>query len=285
MRTLLMIGPQPPPIGGSSLTLKAILDELANYAFLKVVLINTSPSTDPRGKMTGFGREKVCRLVSIALQYWRGIGQCDAVLVFANNLFAATLLPLLLLVARMYRRPFFVKPVGGDLDLYLAAHSHLLRTYMLCTLRVADGIFAQTKLLRTSLQRAGCANAYYLPGFRSRDKTARTKVEDGDTLRLVFLAHITREKGALILLEALQRLTEAERKNVRCDFYGPIHFDVRDGFCGNWRRHRTHIIVVRWILAPEARLSRPMMSLCCRPTSVVKGTRGSSLRRCTAACQ
>jgi len=229
-KTLLIVGPQPPLIGGSPLTVQAIVDELTNRTSIRVALISTSPSRDLRKKMTGFNLEKVRRMIFIIPEYIRKIRDCDDVLVFANNLFALTIVPVLLLVARNFHKPFYIKPVGGDLDLYLEARWKPLRAYLLGILRAADGILAQTRLLQTYLVRLGCTHTHYLPGCRSMPEIAQLPNKNREELGLIFLGHITREKGSLVLLEALQLLAQKCRTRVSCDFYGPIHDEIRGEF-------------------------------------------------------
>ena len=145
-KRLLFVGPKPPPIGGSPLTVQAMLGEFVHYPSLKVRVINTSPGLDVRKKMTGFNFEKVRRTVMILPQFLFEIGRCDAALVFANDLFAITLAPILLFIARLFHKPFYLKPVGAGLDLYINAQKKLLREYLLWVLRSTDGILTQTKL-------------------------------------------------------------------------------------------------------------------------------------------
>jgi len=230
VKTLLLVGPKPPPIGGSPLTVQAMLDEFAHYPDLRVALINTSPTLDVRKKMTGFNFEKVKRAVSIVPQYLFKIRASDAVLIFANDLFAITLAPVLLFLARLFRRPFYLKPVGADLDLFIKARKKPLRKYLLSVLRSADGILTQTRLLKEDLGKMGCPNAHYVPGCRPLSPMTTVIKESPDELRLIFLGHITRLKGPLILLDALQTLAQTCDRRVSCDFYGPIHEEIRDEF-------------------------------------------------------
>jgi glycosyltransferase involved in cell wall biosynthesis len=229
-KRLLIVGPKPPPIGGAPLTVQAFLDELAGYPAISVGLINTSPSRDVRKKTTVFNLEKVWRMVTIIPGYTLEIRKCDAVLVFANDLFFLTLVPLLLLLARSFHKPFFLKPIGGSLDIRLAAQKKPIREYMLNVLRSTDGILAQTKLLQTTLIGSGCKNTHFLPGCRPAPEDIPRREKPISGLRLIFLAHITYEKGPLNLLEALQFLAREGFKGVSCDFFGPIHDEIRDEF-------------------------------------------------------
>jgi glycosyltransferase involved in cell wall biosynthesis len=230
MKTLLFVGPKPPPIGGSPLTVQAMLEELAFYPSVHVKLISTSPGLDVRKKMTGFNFEKVWRSIVIVPKYLFQIPKCDAVLVFANDLFAITLAPLLLFVARLFRKPFYLKPVGAGLDLFINRQKKIFRNYLLNILRATDGILTQTQLLKQDLNKLGCPNAHYLPGCRPLAPISPVQRDDLADLRLIFLGHITRLKGPLVLLKALQSLEQTCDKKIACDFYGPIHDEIHEEF-------------------------------------------------------
>lgn len=229
-KTLLFVGPKPPPIGGSPLTVQAMLEELALYPAIRLLLINTSPALDVRKKMTGFNFEKVRRSLLILPRYFYEILRCDVVLVFANELFAVTLMPVLLLAARLFHKPFYLKPVGAGLDLFIRARSKIVQKYLLCVLRAANGILTQTQLLKDELQKFGITNTHYLPGCRPLRPIYPVQNDGRAGFRIIFLGHITRLKGPLILLDALEFLLQTCDQQVTCDFYGPIHDEIRDEF-------------------------------------------------------
>ncbi|MGA2504245.1 MAG: glycosyltransferase family 4 protein [Anaerolineales bacterium] len=229
-KRLLFVGPKPPPIGGSPLTVQAMLEELTYYPSVQVRVVNTSPATDVRKKMTGFNFEKIFRSLSILPKYIYQIPRCDAILVFANDLFAITLAPLLLFLAKLFHKPFFLKPVGAGLDLFIHSQNKLFREYLLFVLRATDGILAQTKLLKDDLNKLGCTNVYYLPGCRTQSVITEVPQHSSSGLRMIFLGHITRLKGPLILLDALKIVAKLGNEQVTCDFFGPIHDEIRDEF-------------------------------------------------------
>ncbi len=229
-RRLLFVGPKPPPIGGSPLTVQAMLEEFVFHPSVKIALINTSPALDVRKKMTGFNLEKIKRSILILPKYIFEIPRCDAVLVFANDLFAITLAPLLLFLAKLFHKPFYLKPVGAGLDLFINAQKKPFRDYLLYVLRSTDGILTQTQLLKTDLGKLGCKKVYYLPGCRSLSAINVTPKQYSSKLCLIFLGHITRKKGPLILLDALKTVSEMSDEPVSCDFFGPIHDEIRAEF-------------------------------------------------------
>ena len=224
VKRLLFVGPKPPPIGGSPLTVQAMLEELTAYSSVQVILINTSPARDVSKEMTGFNFEKVRRSLAILPKYIYEIPHCDAVLVFANDLFAITLVPLLLFLAKLFHKPFYIKPVGAGLDLFINAQKKILREYLLWVLRSTDGILTQTRLLKDDLNKMGCPNAHYLPGCRSLAPISPVERDERSSeFRMIFLAHITRLKGPLVLLDALKNVSKMSDEKVTCDFYGPHH--------------------------------------------------------------
>ena len=93
--------------------------------------------------MTGFKLEKLRRTTYIILKYVKEIKYSDAVLVFSNNLFILTLGFIFYLIARYFKKPFYIKPIGGDLDVYLGTLSRSFREYLLFVLRAADGVFVE----------------------------------------------------------------------------------------------------------------------------------------------
>jgi glycosyltransferase involved in cell wall biosynthesis len=229
-KKLLIVGPLPPPIGGSSVTIKSIIEELEKYSTISVDLINTSPPSYQLKKIMNINLEKIRRMSHIIIQYIKKIGYCDAVLILANNFFITTIVIILLKIAKLFNRPMYIKPVGGDLDLYLLKKNKILKAYLLWVLRTADGLFLQTHHLKLFLMKLGCKNCHYIPGVRKLKHINIEKKGQSKSLRLIFLAHIMKEKGALDLLKALQILSKSNDINVSCDFYGPIYNDIENKF-------------------------------------------------------
>lgn len=230
---LLFIGPQVGPIGGAVATAQVFLDEFAKRPEIKVDLINSSPPPDFYAyKKHLINTETVSRTLRVLNGYTRKIRSCDTVLVLANNHFTFNVVPWLLILAKIFHKPFYLKPIGGDLDLALLGEPPLTRRLLLQMLRSTDGILAQTRLLQTLLQDWGCQNTHYISGVRARPQVT---IRQGGTspagrLRLLFFSQVKREKGIFILLEALRALPGMTRAEVSCDFYGPVFEQDREEF-------------------------------------------------------
>jgi glycosyltransferase involved in cell wall biosynthesis len=224
-KTLMIAGPQPPPTGGATILVQAVLDELAKHNPIRVIPINTSPPPESfSAKKVGLNLEKIQRMAFIIRKYFQNIKHSDAVLVFASSrsTFFIAYIPLLLLLTRWHHKPFYLKPFGGALDLYLAAQRKPVRSYLLSILHAVDGVLVETKQLQAALIQLGLTNTHYVPGCRSAPEVLPSNNRDSKELRLIFLSLIHRQKGAMILLEALGILARVNDLNVSCDFYGPI---------------------------------------------------------------
>ena len=229
-RKLLLVGPKPPPIGGSPLTVQALLAEFKHYPDLEITHINTSPGMDIRKKMTGFNLEKVRRSMAILPAFIYHISHNDVALVFSNDLFSITLVPLLRLISWLLGKPFYLKPVAASLDLFISRMNPILKGYLLAVLKSCDGLLPQTKALAGELTNLGCQNVHYLPGCRPIQLSGAGKKQKDDIFRLIYLGHITRRKGILFLMQAMSQLANTENKKIICDFYGPIHEEILEEF-------------------------------------------------------
>lgn len=235
-KPVLIVGPLPPPMGGAPVTLKEMVEELSKDPALKVSVVNSAPHSDVRKNEAGINLERFGRSAIVSARYIREIRRARVIFVFSNNIFAMTMVPVLLGIARLFHKPFFIKPIGGDLDVFLASQRGFSRWYLTTALGSADGILAQTRQLQSRLSGFGLRNVHYLPGCRSSISIPRPKDRDGEVIRLLFLGHIVEEKGVLVLLKALERLPLKIRLKIACDFYGPIHDSVRVEFLAGLER-------------------------------------------------
>ena len=229
MKTLLVVGPHPPPFGGGTVSVQVLMDELARHTTIQTITINTSPR-NYRKKTTLFKLETLSRILRISRHYIKSIKNCDAVLVIGTDSFIFTLGCLLLLMARQYHVPFYLKPLGAELSRCLEAQKKLIRSYMVMVLHAVTGVLVQTRRLQTELAKLGCADTYYVPGYRPVPPDISQAKRNLGEVRLIFLSQIGREKGPLLLLEGIRILALEDNVSVACDFYGPIFEEDRREF-------------------------------------------------------
>lgn len=218
---LILVGPLPPPIGGGTVNVKVLLDELSEYNHLQTITINTSPNSN-RNRISFALFEKFSRSIHIIYNYQKSVKNANAVLLIGTHSFIFSLGTILLCLAIYFDIPFFIKPLGAEIKQKLLSKNIYIQRYMLKILNAANGIMFQTKQLQTKFQQLGLLNAHYVPGYRPAIiKPSRLK-SDSTKFSIVFLSQMLREKGPILLLDALRLLEQDNIMNVQCDFYGPI---------------------------------------------------------------
>lgn len=228
-RLLLIVGPQAPPMGGATVTMEVLLAELEKHKDIQAVLVDTRFAKTYR-KRRLFQLETIWRASLIFHDYAKRVRDSDAILVFANNGFIVTLVIPLLLFARRHGKRFYLKPIGGDFDLFLEGLPRPLRFILLRLLGRIAGILAQTQQLCTTLRAYGCDNSHYLPGLRPSSPNPHPSANDARSFRLLYLSQIKPEKGVFVLLDALNILADEFASPVACDFYGPVYEDSEAQF-------------------------------------------------------
>jgi glycosyltransferase involved in cell wall biosynthesis len=228
-KTLLLVGPKPPPIGGGTVNVQILLKELEKIPNIHIITINTSPRHH-RKKTNSFSPEKINRFLRIFKLYILNIKKCDSVLVIGTDKFIFTMGYIFIFFAMLYHIPVFLKPLGVDLINYIDSQRTIFKRYMINLLEGSNGILLQTKELKIQLKDISNSNAYYIPGYRSAFFNNYNATRHSDDFRMLFLSQIVREKGPLLLLEALQNLTNENNIRFKCDFYGPVLTEDHEEF-------------------------------------------------------
>lgn len=222
---LLLVGPLPPPLDGTSVSFGLLCEEIARARpDVRVRVVDSAPKElKPEGSALKLddGLRAVRVIARLGWHLWR----TDRVVLFGSNGFLARMVPLVVRLARLSRTPCYVRPFGGSLAEFCESLPTQRRDRLLAALRESDGVIVQTRGLQGRLAEALGRDVAYLPGYRRVPATspARAGGPEGDgALRLVFLGHVRVEKGVGVLLESLRAL-EAQGVRARCDFFGPIY--------------------------------------------------------------
>jgi glycosyltransferase involved in cell wall biosynthesis len=227
-KKLLIIGPLPPPIGGGTINVQILLDELKKYCYIDPITVNISPKNYRNNKLL-FSYDVLCRGFFVIAKFIEYRHICDAVLLIATSRFIVTIGFGLLMCAKIFNIPMFIKPLGGDIGIYVNNQSKMICKLRRKALESINGIFVQTQQLQKEFTELNFLNVSYIPGYRQKfDKVA--SCENQDDLRLIFLSQIYREKGPFLLFDALQELEKECGTRISCDFYGPIYEKDRQKF-------------------------------------------------------
>jgi glycosyltransferase involved in cell wall biosynthesis len=140
------------------------------------------------------------------------------------------LLPLLSIIAKIFKKQIILIAIGGWLD-NLIESSYCARFFV----RMCNHVLPQTKRLQESLKtKLKKSNIVYFPNFRinnNKEFSAREHVcKNISEFRVVFHARVSKEKGVPLLFKLAEKIEAEEIKDVTIDLYGPIQDDYRNEF-------------------------------------------------------
>jgi glycosyltransferase involved in cell wall biosynthesis len=250
---LLLVGPLPPPPTGTTVTFKIFVDELDRLAGSGH---HTVVDSSPKGLKKSFrivSGANLRKALAIAVEFRRHLRSADQVMVFGSNGFLLSMAPILLVMARRARRPFFLRAFGGSLDNFYSGLNPIARRLLRWTLQHADGVSVQTGLLLQSLKPMLGDRVHKAPGYRYMPRESAgqpdTELQSSEPLRLVYVGLIREDKGVFVLLEALRRLDDRVRETVQCDLYGPLYDFAAERLQSELER--TPNAAYRGVLEPE----------------------------------
>ena len=230
---ILVVGPLPPPLSGTSVSFKTFCEEAKDRPeTLSLDIINSSPPH--LGQTRLFTIAHLRTASGILWHFCRRIRQSEKVLIFTNHQLMLALGPLCLLIAKVAGKPCFIRPFGGSLDLYYEQLPPILRWFFRHFIRHIDGVIVQTEFLYNHFASWLGDRVHIVPGYRhlSVDEAKRVPARSSPNsqLRLVYVGHIREEKGVLVMLESLRDLTTREQESIHCDVFGPVYDEISTRF-------------------------------------------------------
>ncbi|MCG3860924.1 glycosyltransferase family 4 protein [Psychrobacter sp. Ps5] len=149
--------------------------------------------------------------------------------------------PILFLISKVKRGKIVYVVVGGWLYDFLKSSSYIY-TYMVKNI---SSVLVETNYLENELSTLGLKNTSWIPNFRIRPYNKLPKVKiDTDTLKIVFMARITKPKGIYLLFEFIEQYLKNPanyNKKIIIDFYGPIKVDDELVFKGLVDKYSSHV--------------------------------------------
>ncbi|MBX2870316.1 MAG: glycosyltransferase family 4 protein [Acidiferrobacterales bacterium] len=231
-RQLLVIGPVPPPLSGTSVSFQLFCDYVeANSDAVTLRILNSSPKKPSDRPLLDLGNFFTAKRV-----LWGCLKHVRAsrkVILFGSNQFLLTLMPICFVISRIAGKKFYVRCFGGSLDSYYETLSPVMRRYFTHILTRIDGLIVQTSTLKNFFDRIDGVKVHQVPGYRNASVAGlegRSVREHSAPMRLVYVGHVREEKGIFDLLESLRTINSRSNGAVECDLYGPIYDDVADRF-------------------------------------------------------
>ena len=230
---LLVVGPLPPPLDGTSVSFQIFCNEAKTCLHPEQLDIVDSSPKELKDDNRRFALSDVWQAARVFVPYIRRIRSAERILIFGSNGFLLKMAPILVLAARVLGRPCYIRPFGGSLDMFCRALPSVLRKILISTLRHADGVIVQTQLLSQGLGPLIGSSVPIAPGYRAlseSDLTQSTSSRETSEVRICYVGHVREEKGVLVLLESLRHLSDSGKNPVHCDLYGPIYESIDDRF-------------------------------------------------------
>ncbi len=216
MKTLL-IGPLPPPPGGTQVSFKFLADVLKQKSNAEFLVINTLG-------IRGRGVKGVLRFFSLLGELFRQSKRCDLVSLHASTTGLPFMLPFVYLASRIHKKPLIVRKFGGGDYLYqlnkLSAHFTDL------FIKRSDLYLVETKQLVEASSNRHLTHTRWFPNYRLLPNKINDSVEESKSVktckRFVYVGHVRENKGMQSLAKAASMLP----KDITVDVYGPWFNDL-----------------------------------------------------------
>jgi glycosyltransferase involved in cell wall biosynthesis len=213
---VLLIGPLPPPMGGSTRHFLTLAEDLDAHAAFDVRVINTSRGND---------HARLSRTLLVGLKtLWSvltHLRRADLVSYHASNRGMFTIGPVIVALCRLARKPVVLRVFGGGFGDFYLAHGRLKRAIIRRLILSADVVLLQTRRSIAQLQEHASGKLVWFSTYIKQ--TARPHaMGNGESsgercTRFVFLGHLWRAKGIETMLEAAAHLPA----DCNIDIYGP----------------------------------------------------------------
>lgn len=229
---LLAIGPLPPPLAGTSVSFDLFREFIQTESKnLDLLVINSAPDEVGERALVSFRNLRTA--VKIIGSFVAQIRRVDSTIIFCNDQFLISLMPLCLFIAKIFRKPCFIRCFGGSLDQYYEGLPGPIQHYIKYILNRSDGLIVQTEELKVFFGQVLSAPVIQIPGYRKISALKNSAINHNSvahSLKLIYVGHIREEKGIFDLIEGLKQLSDSEQEHISCDLFGPIYSEVEEKF-------------------------------------------------------
>jgi glycosyltransferase involved in cell wall biosynthesis len=214
---VLLIGPLPPPMGGTTRHFRTLVRDLASHDGFDTQVIDTSRGDEHARPLSNLS----VGLATLWAVLWR-IRHVDVVSYHASNRGVLSFGPLILGLCRLARRPLVLRIFGGGFGDHYLAQRPWRRAFIRRLVLSADVVLLQTR--RAIEQLRAHANGELVWFSTYIDPPATPPSADQAELpgasrctRFVFLGHLWKSKGVEVLLESAGSVPAG----CSIDVYGP----------------------------------------------------------------
>jgi glycosyltransferase involved in cell wall biosynthesis len=208
---LLLAGPLPPPLGGTTVVFDALAQDLSARPGIAVEVVDTTG-------VRGSGIRAPAAFLSLARRVRRAAREADIVSLHVSTSALHLMGPAFVRAARSAGVPLVVRKFGGTDFL---GYDPVRRAVILRALAAADLYLAETRALVAAGEAAGLRNVRWLANSRPMPELAAPV--PGPCRRFVYVGQIHARKGIRELIAA----AEGTGGDLTVDVYGTLGYDVR----------------------------------------------------------
>jgi glycosyltransferase involved in cell wall biosynthesis len=205
----MLIGALPPPIGGTTVSLRHLKEYLEER-------VNAVVTVDCSTGRRGIAATSVRVLIGVL----RHILRVDVVTLHFSDRASISIAPILWIASRLFRRPVIYRQFGGEFAQTYRNMPAVVRWWLRSTIFSSEAVLLQTKKMILELDPGGTGRTQWFPTARPRAKAVyRGDFAQGrsKSLRCLFLGHVRRAKGVLIAAEGVRMVPGAH-----LDVVGPL---------------------------------------------------------------
>lgn len=229
--TLLVVGPLPNERlncqwGGTTILMKDFCEYLSEKGF-EYQFVQTNKYVHPRTLQL----RPLANKIYFLFHFCMSLPACETVMFNFSDHGTVYLFPALSRLAHLMGKRVVLRKFGGSFDIYLKTVQEKKQSRVISALKGTDLILFETKAGIAHLQKliGDTANIHWFPNVRKAAPHRKDPTQFSH--KLVFMSHISDEKGVGILLEAFRLLPAG----YALDFYGAIKEKSYEKF--DWEAH------------------------------------------------
>lgn len=207
MHRHLIIGPLPPPDGGTTLLFKQLVDSLNLCDEIDLVIIDSNK-----------GKNRLAKFKTILAGIFFNIRKCDSIAFHCSTPLFRFLLPLVFIFSFVLKKPLIIRKFGGDYFNYLDGNISFYDLIIIFILKkIKYSLFETKREIELLENKFRVVNCIWYPNSRLKISKMKNSFSNKE-LKLCFLGTVSREKGIDTLLEALDCLNN---NDIHVNIYGP----------------------------------------------------------------
>jgi len=212
---ILLLGPMPPPLGGTTVLFRQLVDDLEARDDVHVILVNTTGPQHFLGKTRTW--------VRVLWTVFRNLAKVDVVTLHATARAVILLAPVVHVVCRCFGKPWVLRKFAGSFDLTYQQLPWPARALVRRTSLSADLCLFETHHLVSFFERHSVHQVAWYPNNRPTESDQLSGGQRARCQRFVFVGHVKPSKGIREIISAAEQLGS----EVTVDIYGPVSGGVR----------------------------------------------------------